>query len=289
MSTDPIPEEPTSVSANAAPDPEGEAAVREEPAALEPRAAGSRSTKQRAMAIAVVLAILAAPIGYLVLHRSPRQVSAAMEVAQPAAVPSIPQLEAIERGSPTVANRISLSVGYINGNQPARAIPILNSIVAADGKNAIAWNNLCVAHTMQMEYKAAIEECDNALRFAPGFQLAQNNLKWAQDEKQKAIAAITAQEQIAPASRNADSYLAEGLDNLHIGNYDQAIKAWQRALEINPRNSLAANNIGIAYMAKKQPATAIPWFEKAIAMDSNLQIARNNLAWAKDEEKKSAK
>ncbi len=282
MSVAPIPEDPASVSADAAPDREGAASVPEESATVETPPAGKASTKQRAVAIAVAVAILAVPIGYLALHGSPRGVSA-MNAPPAAPAPSISQLEKAVSVSPTVENRINLSVAYINGKLPVRAISLLDSIVAEDGKNAIAWNDLCVAHTMQMEYSVAIEDCNRAIRIAPDFQLAMNNLRWAQDENQKTISAITTQEQIAPASRSADSYLAEGLDNLHIGNYDQAIKAWRRALELNPKDALAANNIGSVYMTRKQPAIAISWFQKATVMDPTLQIAKNNLAWARDE------
>jgi tetratricopeptide (TPR) repeat protein len=79
----------------------------------------------------------------------------------------------------------------------------------------------------------------------------------------------------------------EGMNNLHLGNYDQAIQAWRRALDLSPENAVAANNIGSAYMAMEQPSAALPWFEKAIALDPNLQIAKNNLVWAKSEQAKS--
>jgi tetratricopeptide (TPR) repeat protein len=283
MSIDPIPEETASLAEDAPPTPKEFVAVPEESGTGEPQPLGNSPAKRRAIAIVVAAAILVLPIGYLVQHhRLPHDVSA-QHLAQPAPGPSIAQLEEIEHGNPSVNNRITLSVAYINGNQAVRAISLLDSVIAEDGKNAIAWNDLCVAHTMQMEFNIAIEDCNNAIRIAPDFQLAKNNLNWAQDEKQKAITAITAQEQIAPASRNADSYLAEGLDDLHIGNYDQAIHSWRRALELNPKDALAANNIGSVYMTKKQPAIAISWFQNAIAMDPALQIAKNNLAWARDE------
>jgi tetratricopeptide (TPR) repeat protein len=251
--------------------------------------AGARPLHRRRAAIIAACAILALPIGYLVVHYGLSEPVSAN--ARPAAAPaqSIASLEELVRVNPTVGNRINLSLAYINGNQAVRAIPILDAIVAEDGNNTIAWNNLCVAHTLQMEYNIALEDCNHAIRIAPDFQLARNNLKWAQDDNQKAIVAINAQEQIAPATRDANSYLAEGLNFLHIGNYDQAIKAWQRALDLNPRNALAANNIGIAYMFKKEPGLAIAWFEKAIVFDPALQIAKNNLAWAEDEQAKSAK
>jgi tetratricopeptide (TPR) repeat protein len=202
---------------------------------------------------------------------------------------TVASLEELVRTSPNDENRINLSLAYIRENQAGRAIPVLDAVVAGNSNNALAWNNLCVANTMQMAYNDAIEECNRALRIAPDFQLARNNLKWAEDEKQKAVVAITAQEQTPPGSRDAASYLAEGLDNLHIGSYDQAIKAWQRTLSLDPKNASATNNIGIAYMFKRQPAVAIPWFEKAISLDPSMQLAKNNLAWAKDEEAKTSK
>jgi tetratricopeptide (TPR) repeat protein len=215
-------------------------------------------------------------------------VLAASEVATPPAQ-TISSLEGLVRTSPTADNRINLSLAYINDNQPGRAIPVLNAIIGEDEKNALAWNNLCVANTMQLAYKTAIEDCNRALRIAPDFQLARNNLKWVEDENRKAIVAITAQEQVAPAKRDAASYLAEGLNDLHIGNYDQAIKAWQRTLDLDPKNALAANNIGTAYMLSKQPATAKSWFAKALALDPSLQIAKSNMAWVRDEEAKTVK
>jgi hypothetical protein len=42
-------------------------------------------------------------------------------------------------------------------------------------------------------------------------------------------------------------------------------------------------------MFQKHPAAAIPWFQKAIALDPSLQLAKNNLAWARQQEAKAAK
>jgi superkiller protein 3 len=240
--------------------------------------------KSRAVAMLAACAIMTIPVGYLIQYYGfPAHASAG---SLPVTVPAqdIASQEQSVRLSPTVGNRINLSLAYIKANQPGRAVPVLNSVVADDSRNALAWNNLCVARTMQMEYNSAIEDCKTALRIIPGFQLAQNNLKWAEDENTKALAALAEQERVAPATRDANSYLAEGLNFLHSGGYDQAIKAWQRTLDLDPRSALAANNIGTAFMYKKQPDIAISWFKKAIALDPALQIAKNNLAWALDEQ-----
>jgi len=103
-----------------------------------------------------------------------------------AAATSAADLEALVRTQPTAANRINLSLAYINGGRPAEAIPVLNAVVAEDQGDSVAWNNLCVARTMLKEYDEAITDCNRALSIAPDFQLAANNLHWAQQEQAKA-------------------------------------------------------------------------------------------------------
>jgi tetratricopeptide (TPR) repeat protein len=179
--------------------------------------------------------------------------------------------------------QINLSLGYIRANQPGRALPLLDEVLAAQPNNAIAWNNRCVAHTMLMSYNLGIEDCKQALHIDPEFQLAKNNLKWSQDEFAKTQSAIAEQEQTPPTARNAAFYLAEGLNFMHMGGYDQAIRAWQRTLALDLRNALAANNIGSAYMAKGDSKTALAWFSKALALNPHLEIARNNVTWARSE------
>jgi tetratricopeptide (TPR) repeat protein len=254
-----------------------------------PAAENPSAKPSRVLAIVVACIILFLPIGYLMLRHKPAAVAAQSAVPAVPPGPNIAQLEEMARTQPSVENRLHLSWGYLAVNQPGRAIPLLVTMLADDKNNADAWNNLCVAHAMQMSYNLAVDDCNHALHLNPQFQLASNNLKWAKDGIDQARQAIVSEEQLAPASRNAAAYLAEGLNYLHIGDSDQAIKAWQRAIEIDPRNALAANNIGIAYMAKKDPAKAIAWFEKAISIDPSLQLARNNLAWARDEAGKAAR
>ena len=254
------------------------------------QAVSATTARSRAIVIAGMVILLVLPFAYLALHGSHFDtVGASEQQPSAASTASVATLEAAARSNPTSANQINLSQAYINNNAPGRAVPVLQGLLASDPNNLIAWNNLCVAHTLLQEYIPAMDACNHALQIDPGYQLARNNLKWAQNERQKAVEALAAQEQTAPTDRNSGFYLAEGLSQLHLGDYDQAIKAWQIALQRDPNNALAANNIGTAYMMKQQPATAITWFQKAIALDPSLQIAKNNLAWANSELNKPAK
>lgn len=80
----------------------------------------------------------------------------------------------------------------------------------------------------------------------------------------------------------------EGLDQLHVGNYDKALAVWQQLASREPNNALAANNIGVAYMMKHDAARAIPWFTKAQELDPSAEMTKNNLAWPQAEQAASA-
>ena len=251
----------------------------EEPA-TEP-SSGLPQKSRTAYVLAGVLLVL--PVIYFLISRGTTPVQSAPRQAGT----DIASLEALVQASPTNDNRVNLSAAYISGGVAPRAIPILQSVVSEDNSNVVAWNDLCVAHTLQRDYDNAIEECDKALLISPSFQLARNNRQWAQDEKNKSLGIKGGAS--SPVSRDAAFYVNDGLKQYNLGFYDQAIASWQRALELDPSNALAENNLGTAYMVKKHPEIAIGLFHKAIALDPTLQIAKNNLAWAQQEQAKAGR
>jgi len=260
---------------------QSEATQRVADAAVAEAAAPESRAPSRRQAVLITAVILAVPLGYLLLRPSDT-VTVTAGAAQTSAPGSLnlAALEAAAKSNPSAANQLNLSMGYINAGQAGQAIPLLEALTAKDPGNAAAWNNLCVANTMEQSYGEGIRDCDRARAIQPDFPLAKNNLKWATDERDATIRAISVEEQTDTSKRDAPFYLTEGINFLHIGNYDEATHAWQRALEMDPHSAAAANNIGMAAMLKKQPAEAIPWFQRAIELDPTMQLAKNNLAWA---------
>ncbi len=233
----------------------------------------------RRLGIILVCLVLAAPIIYLAYHHTREShVSSGTITAHSQDV--IATLEEAVRTQPNDANRLNLSLAYINAHQYPNATRILNSLVAENASNAPAWNNLCVIHNELSEFQEALEACGKAVAIAPDFQLAQNNLHWAEAQKQKSLDAIVAAEAMPAASRNVASYLNEGMNYLHVGDFDHALAIWQKLAEREPNNALVANDIGVAYMMKHMRPEATVWFRKAMQLDPSLQLARNNLAWA---------
>ena len=244
----------------------------------------SLSTSMRVFPLAILLAVALFLSGYGVHRASAQSASAGIPNGQPAPGTQNEQnmafLEAAVMANPTPANRLNLTSIFIKANQPERALPILMSLVSEDKEDASAWNNLCVVNILRGFYTLASVDCNHAVALEPNNQLARNNLKWAEAEQKKEISALVSVQHTPPPSQEASSYIAQGLRLLKTGLTNAAIASFLRALEIDPANAIAANDIGDAYMLKKQPESALQWFLKASVLDPDLQLARNNMVWA---------
>ena len=198
---------------------------------------------------------------------------------------TVAEMERVAASDPSAGNRLNLSQALLHDGFNGRAILILNALIAEDPKNALAWNNLCVAHTQLQEYKQAIAACEMGTELDPHSALIQNNLKWSQGERDKVVAAETAMDAVPQSQRNAAYYLSRGLNLLHLGQYEQAKTAWMHTLSLDPHSTQAENNLGVAAMMQLRYAEAEADFRKAISFDADNQLAKNNLAWALAEEK----
>jgi tetratricopeptide (TPR) repeat protein len=65
---------------------------------------------------------------------------------------------------------------------------------------------------------------------------------------------------------NTDNYIVEGILNLKMGgeNGGEAVKAFQEALNKDPKNALALNRLGRVYASQNNPDVFLKYFEDAI-------------------------
>lgn len=84
-------------------------------------------------------------------------------------------------------------------------------------------------------------------------------------------------------------YINLGLLYYKAKLYNEAINVWNKALGLNPKNSLAYNNICSAYNDLKEWDKAIEAGKKALEIDPNFQLAKSNISWAESQKAKSTK
>lgn len=77
-------------------------------------------------------------------------------------------------------------------------------------------------------------------------------------------------------AQTAEKYLQSGNDFYKEDNFDQAIYAYTKAIDINPNLARAYNNRGVAYARENSMSRAIADFTMAIANNLNDAEAYNN-------------
>ncbi len=75
-----------------------------------------------------------------------------------------------------------------------------------------------------------------------------------------------------------EAYFNLGLLEKRAGNYDAAVQAYQRAIELRPKYLAAHNNLGLTFSAMGRAADAEERFRAAVAIDAGYAPAWLNLA-----------
>src|SRR5690348_5277095 len=89
---------------------------------------------------------------------------------------------------------------------------------------------------------------------------------------------------LPPASQNVDEekehYFVKGQTLLSSMDYDGAIQAFEKALEVNPRSAAAHFQLGELYMQRRNDyATAIYHFEQHLKLRPNSSMADVIRGW----------
>jgi tetratricopeptide (TPR) repeat protein len=84
-----------------------------------------------------------------------------------------------------------------------------------------------------------------------------------------------------------DGYVNLGMVYYGSAKYEDAIKAWNKAIALNPKSAIAYNDIAAAYGAMSNWDEEIKACEKALSIDPNMTLAKNNMNWAKSQKSKN--
>jgi len=89
-------------------------------------------------------------------------------------------------------------------------------------------------------------------------------------------ATMAASSAFADARRDAKSQVEFGINVAQRGLWREAIYRWQRATELDPTYAAAFNDLAIAYEHEGQLDNARKAYEKAIELDPNNAQVRQN-------------
>ena len=84
----------------------------------------------------------------------------------------------------------------------------------------------------------------------------------------------------SPVTASANTYNNRGFTHNNEGEYEKAIVALNKAVELEPTFAIAYSNRGWSYIGLGQYEQAIADCTKAIELDSNLALAYNSRGWA---------
>jgi Flp pilus assembly protein TadD len=115
---------------------------------------------------------------------------------------------------------------------------------------SLALYNHCVVLIALEQYEDAASSCDRAL---------QGDGSWGQASPSKA-------------------WMNQGLALRRLGRYNEALEAYNRALELEPSYILAWNNRGVVLLDLGRYREAESAFQQALELDPNNELVRRNLS-----------
>lgn len=170
---------------------------------------------------------------------------------------------------PTIDGYIRLSLAYFGKKKYLKSIEASKKALALNPKNSRVYNNLCSSYNMLMMYDKAIEACENSIKYTPS-NLAFNNLKIAKNRSS----------QIVEKGRTLKEYIALSFNYYRLKHYKDCIVTSKKIVEIDKENYIAYNNMCASYNNLQQWDKAIEACNKALEIQTDFQLAKNNLRLA---------
>ncbi|MBT3389869.1 MAG: tetratricopeptide repeat protein [Chloroflexi bacterium] len=163
----------------------------------------------------------------------------------------------------------NLGLVYIDLGLYEQANKLFETVLTNNPDDLIANGGKCAALAFIQPLQGEVQ-CREVIKANPQNSDAINSLGIAlvlQNKTEDAIIAFQTAIELAPQHKWAHNNL--GRTYLDLGDYEQAISELSTAIKINPENDLAYYNLGLAYARQSDYQAAIPYYEQAIQLNPN--------------------
>jgi predicted O-linked N-acetylglucosamine transferase (SPINDLY family) len=162
-------------------------------------------------------------------------------------------------------NLLAISEMEIGNNDGA--IELLNRAIAANSRDAFAYNNLCNVYLKLRRLSEALENCQKALSLKPEFPEAlfnQGNILSDLEHQQAALLSYAKALELRPGY--VEAHLNRGVTLAKLGRLKDACAAYEAALRLDPENAIALGNRANVYLQLDNIDQALSDCERALAL-----------------------
>jgi tetratricopeptide (TPR) repeat protein len=177
---------------------------------------------------------------------------------------------------PSPANYVNLSLQYYLDGQYEESAKAAIKSTEINPDYGLGYNNICAAYNKLGEYDKAIAAGEKAVQLLPTDEMSKNNL--AEAKRQKSV--IESLKAAVDSTPTHDNWINLSLGYYNIGSYEASRNAAEEASKIDPKSATAYNNICAACTQLKNKECAIAAGKKAVELNPDWELAKNNLAAA---------
>lgn len=199
---------------------------------------------------------------------------------------------ALAEKDPTFDNLTAAGLSLSQSQQHSLALTYFLRSLEKDPNSSLANNNICAEYNGLQQWDNALPYCQKAVDLAPDFQLAQNNLNYAKEQKKaqlNLIESLTSKSQSAQGEEKRIALLELGLEYYKMNKFTDAIQTWDKVERAKDDITVRLlNNLGSAHILLKQFPKAKSALNEALKLDPENQLVKNNLAWLQSASEASA-
>lgn len=184
----------------------------------------------------------------------------------------------------TFGDWVDLGLSHSKAGRHEQAIAAWRQAARLDPTSAVPHNNICAEFNTLKRWILAREACEMALKLAPGFQLAQNNLELARSSETAVARKVAELDSAIAAGREPD------LNRINVGQllYDEgayagALRYWGQIPSSSGLHALAQSNRASALILLGRLGEAEEALGVALKLQPNNPLFQGNARWLADE------